>query len=295
MRIARSLALVLLVFLSATNAFAQKGEYAVPKDAQLEQYPVLEANKPLTVVQIADMHLHPIRLDKPTVVQNHFRGLHGKEGRFVVETLPKGTLVLVDENNNLRYKEDCGNRLVEFDNQALVRGIISSDKLSEPVVVHDGDTLIVSPDSTKVIPAKPMMSLWDTVASTVRRGVEWLTPFAHFIGWLLLAILLFGIIWAVIMAGLEDRDRRRYNRNQMVGDQTHPSHPAATVPPPAPNAPAATTPAAAPANTERAFITHSAGSGSNPHLLRWGGLDFHSLEVAPDGVHSLRYHPRTSK
>ncbi len=300
MRTARSLAFVLLVLFSATSVFAQKGEYAVAKDAQLDKYPVLEANKPLTVMQIADMHLHPVRLEKPTVVQNHFRGLHGKEGRFVVETLPKGTLVLVDENNNLRYKEDCGNRLVEFDNQALVRGIVSSIKLPEATVAPARAT------PAQVKARSQESGLWRAVRSLWGHTMDFLRPIANWLGW----FLGWGVIWILIFAILAALYESARGWGQEPGYPPVPVAPqparqvvqvvrsqpavntAIQTPPPPTQAQTVAAGETANSGSSRAFITHSAGSGSTPHLVRWGGLDFHSLEVAPDGVHSLRYHPR---
>lgn len=105
----RFLIFVLVFAMLALPALAQRGEFAEPAGAELSQFPIKTA--PLTLAQQAELGLSAKRLDNPVVVQNHFRNI--RNGRFVLETLPAGTLVLVDKNGTLRYKADCGNRLVE--------------------------------------------------------------------------------------------------------------------------------------------------------------------------------------
>lgn len=105
----RNLIFVLVLAILALPALAQQGAFAEPAGAELERFPIKAS--PLTLVEQAELGLSAKRLEKPVVVQNHFRNI--RNGRFVLETLPTGTLVLVDENGTLRYKADCGNRLVE--------------------------------------------------------------------------------------------------------------------------------------------------------------------------------------
>ena len=306
----RSLAFVLLVLLSATSVFAQKGEFAVPQDAQLDKYPILETNKPLTVMQIADMHLHPVRLEKPTVVQNHFRGLHGREGRFVVETLPKGTLVLLDENGNLRYKEDCGNRLVEFDNQALVRGIVSSIKMreqSKPVVPYFPAT------STKPQDAgiwKGVKALWNHFIDALRPVANWLGWFLGWAAiWLMIALLIATLYELAIGWG------RETGYPPLPGTATRPSpnavvQPLATVPTAQPavaqtqvvTEPVATVPVVpvpeaaevepameASTNSNRRRLQYHPQNGNNPAMIRTNGnIVVHSVEHN-DEEHVIRY------
>ncbi len=103
--------LIVLFAMLALPALAQRGAFAVPADAQLDKFPVMSG--PLSTKQQAEMRLAPLFLQKSIVVQNHFRSLRDKKGRFVLETLPVDTLVLVDTTGTIRYKADCGNRLVE--------------------------------------------------------------------------------------------------------------------------------------------------------------------------------------
>ncbi|MFA7216832.1 MAG: hypothetical protein WC095_02530 [Candidatus Paceibacterota bacterium] len=95
----------------ALPVFAQRGEFTIPADAEMDKFPVVSG--PLSTRQQAEMRLAPHFLRKAIVVQNHFRGLRDNKGRFVLETLPANTIVLVDTTGTIRYKADCGNRLVE--------------------------------------------------------------------------------------------------------------------------------------------------------------------------------------
>jgi len=99
------------VILLAAPAFAQRGEFAEPVGADLVKFPIrLTA---LSLSEQADFGLSAKRLETPVIVQNYFRSLRDSKGRFVLETLPVGTLVLVSQDGKIRYKADCGNRLVE--------------------------------------------------------------------------------------------------------------------------------------------------------------------------------------
>lgn len=114
---------VFVIFAVLTlSAFAERGQFAVPDSAELDEFPVLSG--PLSSKQQAEMGLAPTLLKQAVVFQNHFRNLRDKKGRFVLETLPADTLVLVDQKGVIRYKADCGNRLVEIPS-ATVKSSIS--------------------------------------------------------------------------------------------------------------------------------------------------------------------------
>lgn len=106
-----------LVFAMLETASAQpiiKGSFAEPIGAELDKFPLKRG--PLSVKEQDRLGLAPGRLERPTVVQNHFRNIRPADrGRFVLETLPAGTPVLVDKKGNIRYKADCGNRVVEIE------------------------------------------------------------------------------------------------------------------------------------------------------------------------------------
>lgn len=284
----RSFVFVLLALLMATSVFAQKGGFAVANDAQLDKYPIFEAEKPLTVTQIADMHLQPLRLEKPTVVQNHFRRLQGKEGRFVIETLSIGTIVLIDENGNIRYKADCGNRLIEFNNQAIVRGIVSSIKIdtSKPIVPY-----------FPAASTPPQKSHWSKFTDGIKNLVNWLSPAAYTLGW----ILMFFLVLAMLAALYEwARHGRGANQNYPplpVAPQTaapgtaqpqHVAQPVTAVPAPAPTA-TESEPATFGANATRSRLQYHPQNGNNPAMIRTnGGIMVHSVEHSGD-EHVIRY------
>lgn len=119
----RTLKVLVIVMLLATPIFAQSGKFAVPANADLDKFPILQ--KPLSVQEQAQFGLSPKILEEPVVVQNHFRNLRDKMGRFVLETLPAGTLVFVDKKGKLRYKANCGNRLAE---------LVQCPQINEPIV-----------------------------------------------------------------------------------------------------------------------------------------------------------------
>ena len=96
----------------ALPVLAQQGNFAEPERLEVEKFP--NYGRPLTTLEQAMLELKPIRISTPTVVYNHFRSLRDEKGRFVLETLPAGTLVFADKNDKIRYKADCGNRLVEL-------------------------------------------------------------------------------------------------------------------------------------------------------------------------------------
>ncbi|MDQ5968885.1 MAG: hypothetical protein QG579_42 [Patescibacteria group bacterium] len=104
-----------LFILSLTSLASAKDSVlctvVAPEGAMLERYPT--SSGPLSVAQTADLGLHPVRLTEATEVLNHQRNRVGcAGGSWSAETLPAGTLVLVDKDGVLRYKQDCGNRLV---------------------------------------------------------------------------------------------------------------------------------------------------------------------------------------
>lgn len=90
------------------TTFAQRGSRAVPEGANLERYPL--SNHILTTKEQAELSLRPMVIEQPWTGYNWYQG----KQRFVLETLPAGTLVLADTNGKLIYKADCGNRLVEI-------------------------------------------------------------------------------------------------------------------------------------------------------------------------------------
>jgi hypothetical protein len=97
------------VVASASAATNIRSQAATPTNAQLEQYPLQVG--PLSVNEEARLNLRPVKLEKDWTGYNYYRALRG-DGRWVLETIPAGTLVLADAKGNPVYKVSCGNRLV---------------------------------------------------------------------------------------------------------------------------------------------------------------------------------------
>jgi hypothetical protein len=200
-----------------SHDIGKQGEFAEPAGAELGKFPI--KNKPLTVAEQADLGLSAKKLDKQVEVQNHFRNLRDKKGRFVLETLPAGTLVLVDKDGNLRYKADCGNRLVET----------RECPKCPPVTADSLKTSITQP-----VVNKP--NFWQKLASEIKSAATGLWNFIGSLlaplGWLLL--LLLGLLLLALLAYLLYRLIRWIvdsiqNRNQGEGGEQHP--PAQPIPP----------------------------------------------------------------
>lgn len=104
----------MLVFaMLALPVLAQTTTCTPPVGAELEKFP-LKVGK-LSTVDMATMSLSPKKLDKPVAVYNHHRNIRG--GCWELNTLSAGTIVLVDAKGVIRYKDDCGNRVVEVESR----------------------------------------------------------------------------------------------------------------------------------------------------------------------------------
>ncbi len=114
----RTIAFLLSVFAALVNPVSAqpiiKGAFAEPIGAELDKFPL--KTKRLSAKEETELGLSLRLLYKPTVVQNHFRNIRPDDrGRFALEVLPPATPVLVDRSGKLRYKADCGNRIVEVE------------------------------------------------------------------------------------------------------------------------------------------------------------------------------------
>lgn len=105
----KTLVFLFLIAMLAMPAFAQPGKCAAPEEAELDKFPIM--NGPLSTKEMARLRLAPMTLKQPVVFHNHYRNLRG--GCWPLESLSAGTIVLVDISGEIRYKADCGNRLVE--------------------------------------------------------------------------------------------------------------------------------------------------------------------------------------
>lgn len=104
-------ALALLASAGEVIANTRDAKKAVPVTADLGKY--REFDRKLTADEMADLGLHYKRLDKEWTGYNLHRKTE-KTGRYVLETLAPGTLVLANEKDEVLYKEDCGNRLASL-------------------------------------------------------------------------------------------------------------------------------------------------------------------------------------
>lgn len=281
-----------IMLLSVSSAFAQKGQFAAPPEAELgyTQFPIYP--KVLTAAQMVRLEVTPSSLTAPTVVFNHYRGLHGKDGRFVLETLPVGTVVLVDKKGVIRYKADCGNRLVEL------------KKTPEPVIVtaSEGNStppVVVPPTTKPGFWAWVGSGLW-RVITNLEKGIDF---FFEDFGWLLLflALVMATLVgFATIISRLASADQHRSTATaQPIGLQEPAVHQVApVVAPPAPTSVAQTLTSQIPATptreTERtdgmpSTIYVNQGNATRPHLITWSGdIRSFSFTRRPNGSHEMR-------
>ncbi len=82
---------------------------AIPAGSDLMLFPPWEG--PITVADMAKMHLSPKIMEKDEVMHNYDRKLN----RFLLDTIKKGELVLIDDiTGRPKYKVSCSNRLVDL-------------------------------------------------------------------------------------------------------------------------------------------------------------------------------------
>lgn len=115
------LGFILGITFAVPQAFAA-GFPATPNNTEVARFPLMDG--PLSAQMQAILGLQPAILPEDTKVFNHQR----KTGEWKLEWLPAGTSVLVDGGGLVRYKTDCGNRLmVEGNLRYLVRGRWSNE------------------------------------------------------------------------------------------------------------------------------------------------------------------------
>ncbi|MDB5194810.1 MAG: hypothetical protein JWN50_824 [Parcubacteria group bacterium] len=100
----------------ARRSLPERGASAVPVQAELDKFPIMP--HVLTAAEMARLDLRPVPLDSDRVFFNWNRSIR----RFELDTLHRGTIVLIDKNDVVRYKADCGNRLVEYKRCPECRG-----------------------------------------------------------------------------------------------------------------------------------------------------------------------------
>ena len=284
------------------SAFAQKGQFALPEGAEIEKYPI--KNYPLTGREQAELGLSPKTLIKEQVFQNHFRKLGGKGGRFVLETLKTGTLVLVDNAGNPRYKADCGNRLV-----GVPEGFVSSKVTysSEPVGL--GDHASNNSDGWH---KKFANAIWGFIGNMPESlGLLGL----GLLGLAILLLLIGGFLYLLVWLGdrISNLIRHRPRPAILVTPITPRDSVQSVVPPvsstpsvstsPTPSqathvpTPVVATPAQVVTPTEphipntpsgRSFMSFADNGDGQPHMIKWSGMKT-LVHEHQDGVHTVRF------
>ncbi|MBP9771488.1 MAG: hypothetical protein KBD16_00985 [Candidatus Pacebacteria bacterium] len=99
---------------AATRVEPPVAAMSFPDDIELVDFPMMSG--PLSAANMADMGLKPMRLPYSIEVWNY----SAKIGGFVLQTLYQGTVVLVDEQGEIRYLASCGNRIVPKETELTV-------------------------------------------------------------------------------------------------------------------------------------------------------------------------------
>ena len=181
------------------------GGFVEPANAEMEKYPILSA--PLDLRAQAQLGLTPKVLGHGVVVMNHYRNVKPKNmGRFVLETLPAGTLVLASKDGKLRYKADCGNRIIEV----------------LPCPQCPGTAETSGKNSSKNTFAQPgaWTRFWDNAGKAWDSMWGGLGSLLGFLLPLFLILALIGLIAYAIAQIIEDRIRNRW-----IGQNPQPTPP----------------------------------------------------------------------
>jgi len=261
----KKLLLVFTLTFGVTPLQAQRTVMAAPIDADTISYPIMK--KPITVVNMARMNLHPVKLDTAVMVFNWYRD----KNRFVLETLVPGTVVLQDSAGVIRYKADCSNRLVEMPkcpNCLTVGGIGGISPLMTPV--SDGGLRDKSISEPHGFFERNARGLWSWLISAVKSGL-WLLGLLAGLLLIPLPLLLLGsLIWWLW-------------RSFGGGVSSNPQpHVPVVVTPPAPS------PVVQATTSGRRFVNYSASTSTNAMMLRSSGFGNVRCEEAADGVVTIR-------
>ncbi|KND48828.1 MAG: hypothetical protein AB200_00125 [Parcubacteria bacterium C7867-005] len=117
----------------------QRGRMAVPNNAEIDKYPLKDTV--LTQAEMSSLGVRADTLEADWTGYNWFRNVR----RFAYETLPKGTIVLVDGAGKVRYKADCGNRLVE--KEQILNAMVATNTMPDSLI-----RLLLANNSARVTP-----------------------------------------------------------------------------------------------------------------------------------------------
>ncbi len=249
---------LLLVLSGSAFARSSNGEFAAPQGAQLEKYP-LEGHQ-LSLSQQAELGLKPVRLETAWTGYNHYRGLRG--GRWVLETLPAGTIVLADKDGNPVYKADCGNRLV-----ALAK-CPACGTASIPAGSH-------------------RRGFWDRHPN-FRNFLEHLGLLCLALLGIFLLLLLLLFLWTLLRRIYEEliapfRGNPGPTRATATSSPASPSSSGA--PPPDPSASGS----GAPGGRQNRYVAFYHGEGTEPHKVNFGGHRHVSVNDHGDGKFTINF------
>jgi hypothetical protein len=249
--------LFVLVTIAAVAAFAastHRGELAVPAGAQLWQYPLYPG--PVSAAAKAALGLHVVESAVPWTGYNYYRDLRG--GRWVLETLPAGTLVLVDGNGNPVYKADCGNRLVGIEKCPTCPVVVSKENAS-------GST---SGGRERSGHAKAGSGFWSRHPS-LGKFYDFLGTLVFWLLGLFLLLALLALLWWLLTSTVN----AFRERNQLPPPP--PPAPAPVVVPPVPVSPVPEPPEPAPeppaAGRQPRYVAFYRGEGDQPHKVNFAG------------------------
>lgn len=276
---ARKLLCFAFAFLWAIPALGQKSVPAWPANLDTVRYPIFHKVEVMSAVKMADMGLHPVRLNKPIVVWNWTES----RKRFLPDTLQAGVIVAADSAEQPVYKADCTNRLAPF---PLGASVLSTERIDSTA------SRLLAGDSEK---KGFWAGLGDLLGDATRMIGGFLLGLLEFLGGFLLLFLLLVLAFATALA-LAGLVRELWSRRSGA---TPPAPTPAPVPTPTPTArPFVTTPpsgatggaasplvAPTPPSGGRRFISYYPGED---HRIRFSGLRDVRFEEE-EGVTTLRF------
>lgn len=255
MKTLKKIAFILAVL--ALPAFAQPTICTPPAGANLEKFPLKQG--PLSVVDMAILGLSPVKLEKVTVVMNHHRNVRG--GCWELNTLSVGTVVLVDKSGVIRYKADCGNRIVEV----LPCPVCSSNTMVTEKSA--GNTSNTGAISQKTDGKSGWQAFTESAAKAWAAGWSRVGLLLGILFPLLLLLLILGLMAGAIYVIVQLFRKTRPDHGQTdLGQNPSVVQPVSTPQPVAQQAAAAPPPAPAPTRPRRFRFTMGQDGGIFAHM-----------------------------
>lgn len=94
-------------------------------DPEFDKFPTF--NRPLTTEEEKSLGLKKMVLVKPLICLNWSKKLQ----KFIFDTLSIGTIVLIDKNEIIRYKVNCGNRLIKVEKETREETEVTKNPLKK--------------------------------------------------------------------------------------------------------------------------------------------------------------------